>query len=148
MELAAPAGASFLASNLNPCGTRSSKGVGETDRRFRTSYLHTPKDLTKEWVIRRTSLIYDRRIAKELPLPPEHKIRWSNSFEKAGLQVLCKGNKFRCRLFGCNFFLVPAGRSRYAPAGTQTLLADPISAFATVVEMLTLCSPALFRGIA
>jgi hypothetical protein len=51
-------------------------------------------------------------------------------------------------LFGCNFFPVPGGRSRYAPAGTQTLFADAISAFATFVEMLTLCSPSLLRGIA
>ena len=51
-------------------------------------------------------------------------------------------------LFGCNFFPVLGGRSRYAPAGTQTLFADAISAFATFVEMLTLCSPSLLRGMA
>jgi hypothetical protein len=40
------------------------------------------------------------------------------------------------------------GRDRYLPAGTQTLFADAISAFATFVEMLTLCSPSLLCGIA
>ena len=49
---------------------------------------------------------------------------------------------------GANFLMVQGGRSRYLPAGTQTLFADAISAFATFVEMLTLCSPSLLWGIA
>ena len=49
---------------------------------------------------------------------------------------------------GADFSRVQGGRSRYLPAGTQTLFADAISAFATFVEMLTLCSPSLFRGMA
>ena len=49
---------------------------------------------------------------------------------------------------GANFLMVRGGRSRYLPAGTQTLFADAISAFATFVEMLTLCSPSLLCGIA
>lgn len=53
-----------------------------------------------------------------------------------------------CELFGCNFALLLGGRTRYLPAGTQTLFAEAISAFAIVVEMFTLCSPARFRGIA